>query len=166
MTRAELADVPQAAIVEGVDVDLVANIVRARAGVSDLVDGPFGDATSYLPGRRVTGVSVNRDTVRVSVRAKWGVPASDLLDQITLALKPILANRRIEVVVADVDDPPSFAALPPVSVLADADVALPAGSYLGIPADAAATVLAAYEGGSSEDPPAASLELEQPPPLP
>ena len=58
MTTAELADDPRAAIVEGVDIDLVAKAVQARAGVSDLVDGPFGDATSYLPGRRVTGVSV------------------------------------------------------------------------------------------------------------
>jgi hypothetical protein len=157
MTTAELADDPQAAIVEGVDIDLVAKTVRACAGVSDLVDGPFGDSTSYLPGRRVTGVSVNGGTVRVSVRAKWGVPASDLLEQITSALKPILANRRIEVVVADVDDPPSFAAQPPVAV--------PAGSYLAVPADAAAAVLAAHEAGSSNDPPAASHELEQPPRL-
>jgi hypothetical protein len=65
MTTAELADDPRAAIVEGVDIDLVAKTVRACAGVSDLVDGPFGDSTSYLPGRRVTGVSVNGGTVRV-----------------------------------------------------------------------------------------------------
>jgi hypothetical protein len=89
------------------------------------------------------------------VRAKWGVPASDLLDQITSALKPILANRRIEVVVADVDDPPSLESQPPVAVSVGSDVALPAGSYLAVPADAAAAVLAAHEAGSSNDPPAA-----------
>ena len=166
MTTAELADDPQAAIVDGVDIDLVAKTVRACAGVSDLVDGPFGDSTTYLPGQRVTGVSVNGGTVRVSVRAKWGVPASDLLDQITWALRPILANRRIEVVVADVDDPPSLESQPPVAVSVGSDVALPAGSYLAVPADAAAAVLAAHEAGSSNDPPAASHELEQPPPLP
>jgi hypothetical protein len=73
---------PHAAIVEGVDIDTVASTVRACAGVSDLVDGPFGDVTSYLPGRRVTGVSVNKDRVRVSIRARWsrlvaGLPESD-----------------------------------------------------------------------------------------
>ncbi|HEY8308934.1 MAG TPA: hypothetical protein VIG47_00185, partial [Gemmatimonadaceae bacterium] len=41
-----------------------------------------------------------------SVRAKWGVPASDLLDQITTVLVPSLADRRIELVVAQIDDPP------------------------------------------------------------
>ena len=164
MTAAELADAPHAAIVEGVDIDAVANTVRACAGVSDLFDGAFGDSTSYLPGRRVTGVSVNQDTVRVSVRAKWGVPASDLLGQITSALKPSLANRRIEIVVADIDDPPSFAAQPPVAVLPGAGPALPAGSP-SVPAASDASGLAMHDADSSTNPRTASREREQPPPL-
>ena len=106
MTTAERADDPDTAIVDGIDVDAVASAVRACPGVSALVDGRFGDATTYLPGRRVAGIAVNGETVRVSVRAKWGVPASDLLDQITAVLVPSLADRRIELVVAEIDDPP------------------------------------------------------------
>jgi hypothetical protein len=106
MTTAERADGPDTAIVDGIDVDAVASAVRACPGVSDLVDGRFGDATTYLPGRRVAGIAVKGETVKVSVRAKWGVPASDLLDQITAVLVPSLADRRIELVVAEIDDPP------------------------------------------------------------
>jgi hypothetical protein len=106
MTTAERADGPDTAIVDGIDVDAVASAVRACPGVSDLVDGRFGDATTYLPGRRVAGIAVKGETVKVSVRAKWGVPASDLLDQITAVLGPSLADRRIELVVAEIDDPP------------------------------------------------------------
>jgi hypothetical protein len=106
MTTAERADDPDTAIVDGIDVDAVASAVRACPGVSDLVDGRFGDATTYLPGRRVAGIAVKGETVKVSVRAKWGVPASDLLDQITAVLVPSLADRRIELVVAEIDDPP------------------------------------------------------------
>jgi hypothetical protein len=157
MTPAELANDPDAAIVEGVDVDAVANTVRACAGVSELVDGPFGDSTSYLPGRRVTGVLVSKDMVRVSVRARWGVPTSDLLDQITSALKPTLANRRIEVVVADIDHPPWFAAQPPVAVPRGAGPTLPAG-YPSLWAGLVASWPAVHEAGSLNDPQSASGE--------
>ena len=106
MTTAERAGDPDTAIVDGMDVDAVASAVRACPGVSDLVDGRFGDATTYLPGRRVVGIAVKGETVRVSVRAKWGVPASDLLDQVTAVLAPSLADRRSELVGAEIDDPP------------------------------------------------------------
>ena len=86
----------------------------------------FGDATTYLPGRRVTGIAVKGETVRVSVRAKWGVPASDLLDQITAALMPSLADRRIELVVAEIDDPPRLASPEPFAPPVGTNASLPA----------------------------------------
>jgi hypothetical protein len=127
MTTAERADDLDTAIVDGIDVDAVASAVRACRGLSDLVDGPFGDATSYLPGRRVAGIAIKTDAVRVSVRAKWGVPASELLDQIAAALLPYVAGRRIELVVADIDDPPSSASPEPVTVPPGSDASVPAG---------------------------------------
>ena len=126
MTTAERADDPDTAIVDGIDIDAVASAVRACAGVSDLADGRFGDATSYLPGRRVTGIAVKGETVRVSVRAKWGVPASDLLDQITAVLMPSLADRRIELVVAEIDDPPPLASPEPFAPPLGTNASLPA----------------------------------------
>ena len=128
MTTAEPAEDIDAAIVDGIDLDAVASAVRACPGVSDLTDGRFGDATSYLPGRRLTGVAVREDAVRISVRARWGVAASDLFDQITLALTPIASKRRIEVVIAEIDNPPWLAGQEPV--------ALPAGSGTSVLADA------------------------------
>jgi hypothetical protein len=131
MTTAESADDTDPAIVDGIDVDAVAGAVRACRGVSDLTDGRFGDATSYLPGRRLTGVAVRGGTVRVSVRARWGVSASDLLDQITLALTPIVADRQIEVVIAEIDNPPGLAA--------QHSVAMPAASSTDPPTSSPAT---------------------------
>ena len=119
MTTAEPADDTDTAIVDGIDVDAVASAVRACPGVADLAGGRFGDATSYLPGRRLIGVAVRDDSVRISVRARWGVSADDLLNQITLAVTPIASNRRIEVVIAEIDNPPWLAAQQPI--------ALPAG---------------------------------------
>jgi hypothetical protein len=95
-----------AAVIDGVNVDAVAHAARACAGVSDLYSGRFGEIGSYLPGRRVGGVQVAPNSVTVQVRSRWGVPASDLLRQISAVIAPIIGARYVEVVVADVDDPP------------------------------------------------------------
>jgi hypothetical protein len=106
----------EAAIVDGINVDVVAAAVRACPGVSDLSGGRFGDVTSYLPGRRVPGVSVESATVTVQIRARWGVPATDLLAQIRAAITPLVNGRSVRVVVDDIDDPHAPAALPPAAV--------------------------------------------------
>jgi hypothetical protein len=100
------------AVVDDVNVDAVARAVQACAGVSALSGGRFGGVASYLPGRRVPGVTVRSDAVEIQVRARWGVPARDLYSQIASVLAPVI-DRRIDVVVADIDDPPSTAAAVP-----------------------------------------------------
>ena len=157
MTTAQRANDPDTAIVDGIDVDALATAVRACPGVSDLAGGRFGDATSYLPGRRVTGVAVREDTVRISVRAKWGVSASDLLGQITLALTPIVSDRRIELVIAEIDNPPWLAVQEPV--------ALPAGSDASVRAGADAPGPEAHAATSSDELPTVSRAGVQLPPL-
>ena len=157
MTTAEPADDTDIAIVDGINVDAVARAVRACPGVSDLADGRFGDATSYLPGRRLTGVAVRDGAVRVSVRAKWGVAASDLLGRITLALRPIVSDRRIEVVIAEIDNPPWLAVQEPV--------ALPVGSDASVRAGADAPGPEAHAATSSDDLPTASRAAVRLPPL-
>jgi hypothetical protein len=158
MTTAPPAVDIAAAIVDGIDLDAVASAVQACPGVSDLTDGRFGDATSYLPGRRLTGVAVREDSLRISVRARWGVTASDLLDQITLALTPIGSDRRIEVVIAEIDDPPWLAVQQPLALPAGPDAPSVAGTDVVSPEG---RVIA-----GSVDPPAASEAPAQvPPPL-
>jgi hypothetical protein len=98
------------AVVDGVDVDAVFGAVQACAGVSGLSGGLFGEVGSYLPGRRVPGVIVRPDSVQVQVVARWGATTRDLLRQITCVLTPLVKGRQVEIVVADIDDPPSTAA--------------------------------------------------------
>jgi len=107
-----------AALVDGVDVDAVAAAVRTCAGVERLPGGRPQDTATYLPGRRIEGVRIERSVVLVQVRARWGVPAPELAGQIRRAVAPLVAGRRIDIVVAEVGDPP--AAPPPQQVTAPA----------------------------------------------
>jgi hypothetical protein len=53
--------------------------------------------------------------VLIQVRSRWGVTAADLLDQITAAVTPAAAGRRVDVVIGDIDDPPSAGPVLPVT---------------------------------------------------
>jgi hypothetical protein len=106
MTASPL-DTPRAALVDGIDIDAVAAIVRGCAGVSALDGGPFGEVASYLPGRTVPGVAVDDNRIRVQVRTRWGVPAADVAALITAALAPLAGPRPVDVAIADIDDPPA-----------------------------------------------------------
>ena len=100
-------DTSRAGLVDGIDVDAVADLVRGCAGVSALDGGPFGEVASYLPGRTVAGVAVDDNRIRVQVRSNWGVPAADVAALITAALAPLAGPRPVDVAIADIDDPPS-----------------------------------------------------------
>ena len=92
---------------EGVDVDAVAAAVRGCAGVSALDGGPFGETVTYLPGRTVNGVVIGGGRVRVQIRSRWGVEAPVLAASIITAVAPLTGPRPVDVVIADIDDPPS-----------------------------------------------------------
>jgi hypothetical protein len=92
-------------VVDGVDLDAVATAVGGCGGVADLYFGPFGGVVSYLPGRQVRGVRVTPDHVVISVRARWGVPATELARQVRAALAALVGPRRVDIVVADVSEP-------------------------------------------------------------
>ena len=124
-----------AAVIDGVNVDAVAAAMQACPGVSELDAGRLGEVASYLPGRRVQGVAVRTASVTVQVRTRWGVPAPDLLSQITAALTPLIGGRRVEVVIADIDDPP-----PPGSCLPSALEAAPGVPPPGAPSGPPAPV--------------------------
>jgi hypothetical protein len=94
------------AVIDGIDVDAVAAVVSACAGVSGLDGGRYGEVTTYLPGRVVRGVVVGGGRVRVQVRATWGTEAPTLAAAITATVAPLTGNRPIDVSIADIDDPP------------------------------------------------------------
>jgi hypothetical protein len=98
---------PRPALVDGIDIDAVAAMVRGCAGVSALDGGPFGEVASYLPGRTVPGVAIDESRIRVQVRSEWGVPATDVAAVITAALAPLAGRRLVDVAIADIDDPPA-----------------------------------------------------------
>jgi hypothetical protein len=92
------------AVADGVDLDAVAAAARNCAAVDDLCPGPWGGVVTYLPGRQVAGVRVASDHVVISVRARWGVPASELAGQVRAALTRLVGGRRVDLVVADLTD--------------------------------------------------------------
>jgi hypothetical protein len=94
------------AVIDGIDVDAVAAAVRGCPGVSGLDGGPFSGVASYLPGRKVEGIVVRDGRVIVQVRSRWAVPVPELAAVITAMLVPLTGNRPVDLVIADIDDPP------------------------------------------------------------
>ena len=107
MTLSSAGVIPDAAVIDGVDVDAVAAVVRGCAGVSGLDGGPYGGVATYLPGRTVPGIVVRDGRVGVQVRSAWGVEAPLLAAMITAALAPLTGGYPVDVAIADIDDPPS-----------------------------------------------------------
>ena len=99
---------PGPAVIDGVDIDAVAAAVRGCAGVAGLDAGQFGEVASYLPGRKVEGIVVSGGRVTVQIRSQWAVPASDLAALIMAAVVPLTGRRPVDVVIADIDDPPGM----------------------------------------------------------
>ncbi|MFY9929190.1 MAG: hypothetical protein WAK82_14385 [Streptosporangiaceae bacterium] len=97
---------PSPAVIDGVDVDAVAAAVQGCAGVSALDGGQNGEIATYLPGRKVPGVQVSGGRVRVQIRSQWGVPVTDLAALISVVLAPLTGSRPVDVLIADIDDPP------------------------------------------------------------
>ena len=94
-------------MVDGVDLDAVAAAARGCPSIDDLSPGAWGGVVSYLPGRQVAGVRIASDHVVISVRGRWGVPAGEIARQVKIAVSPLVAHRRIDLVVADLAGAPS-----------------------------------------------------------
>jgi hypothetical protein len=106
MTRPGSGFTPGAAVIDGVDVDAVAAAVQGCAGVAGLDGGQYGEVATYLPGRTVPGVVIGGGRVLVQVRSRWGVPAPQLAALIATVLVPLTGRWPVDVVIADIDDPP------------------------------------------------------------
>jgi hypothetical protein len=113
---------PGSSVIDGVDVDAVAAAVLGCAGVAGLDGGRFGEVASYLPGRTVEGVVVSGGRVKVQIRALWAVPVPELAALIRAILRPLTGSRPVDVVIADIEDPPAppdFTHLPESSAALD-----------------------------------------------
>nr|BFE59630.1 hypothetical protein GCM10020063_041560 [Dactylosporangium thailandense] len=100
------------AVVHGVDVAAVAAAVAACPAVAGLVTGPRGGPATYLPGQQVDGVRIRPRRVEIAIRARWGVPAAEVAAQVRDALRTLAPDRRVDVVIADLTDPPPAVAGP------------------------------------------------------
>jgi hypothetical protein len=94
-----------AAVVNGVDVDAVATAARGCPAVAELFGGAPAWAATYLPGRRVEGIRVERDAVLLQVIGRWGVPIVDLVAQLRAVVTPWTAGRRVDIALAGLTDP-------------------------------------------------------------
>ena len=97
------------ASVSGVDVDALAAAVRSCPAVADLSAGEPGSAATYLPGRRIPGLSIDDARVTIQVRSRWAASAEELVEQVRNAARTLAGERSIDIVIADIDDPPTEA---------------------------------------------------------
>lgn len=98
------------------EADAIAAAVLACPAVAGLSRGPLSSAVTFLPGRRVEGVRVDEDRVKVAVVAAYGTPIILLTEQVRAAVRPLVGGRPVDVHVADLQMPQ------------DQQRALPAGS--------------------------------------
>lgn len=93
--------------VDGVDVDRLAATVESCPAVDALVDGPPAGAATYLPRRRINGIRIDGDVVTTQVRLRFGSTVGQLAQQVRRAAAPLVGPHRVDIVVADISDPPT-----------------------------------------------------------
>jgi len=99
--------------------DAVAAAVLGCPAVAALhPGGVLHRAVTYLPGRRVEGVHLDDDRIKISVVGVHGIPVSLLADQVRTAVAPLADGRIVDVHVADLrpltEQPPALPAAPSV----------------------------------------------------
>ncbi|GLY06586.1 MULTISPECIES: hypothetical protein [Actinoplanes] len=85
-----------------VTVDAIVRAVLAVPGVVRLHGGPFGEAGTYLPGRRVPGIRLGDDRAEVHVTVTGRVPLTATARLVHAAVAPLVTvpvHVRIEDVV-------------------------------------------------------------------
>ncbi|WP_415973617.1 Asp23/Gls24 family envelope stress response protein [Rhodococcus sp. 077-4] len=60
----------------------IADAVLAIDGVVGLHGGMFGEAATYLPGRRIAGVRIGEDGTEVHVTLEFGVAVRDTAEAV------------------------------------------------------------------------------------
>lgn len=97
--------------------DRIRAVVLAVPGVADLHGGAFGEAATYLPGRRVPGVRLTEDgTAEVHVVLTLDVPVLATAARVRDAVAVVVGGR-VDVVVEDVVEPARDPDHPPAESL-------------------------------------------------
>jgi hypothetical protein len=89
----------------GVAAELADQIVAAVTscpGVAGLTQIPGIPVATYLPGRTVSGVAVRAGEVEVCVVARYGPPLPQIAEQVRQAVAPLVPDRVIDIIIADI----------------------------------------------------------------
>ncbi len=85
--------------------DAIAAAVLACPAVAALYGGGPVQVATFLPGRRVEGVQLADDRVRVAVVAAYGVPMIVLAEQVRAAVSPLAGGRPVDLHIGDLQLP-------------------------------------------------------------
>jgi hypothetical protein len=122
-------------------VDLIAEAARACPAVAGLHAGPFGQHTTYLPGRRVSGVRLSPEESVVGVVGCYPASVAEIGSQVRAAVGALVPGVPVTIHVEDLllpgeqppgdsrdpaDDPAAGAHSPPPFALAEPAIPEPA----------------------------------------
>ena len=82
--------------------DQIVAAVTSCPGVAGLTQIPGIPVATYLPGRSVPGVAVRAGEVEVCVVARYGPPLPQIAEQVRQAVAPLVPDRVVDVVIADI----------------------------------------------------------------
>ncbi len=98
-------------------VDPIATAVQACPAVAGLHGGRFGQATTYLPGRRVAGVAVCPGEIVIGVVGRYPASVSEIAMQVRAGVATVAPTMPVTVHVEDIalpgEDPTDPATDPP-----------------------------------------------------
>jgi len=80
----------------------LAGLVLSCPAVVAMHGGVVGEAATYLPGARVTGLRVSPARVEVHVVVRWPVPADEVAAQVWAVTAQVVGGRWVDVVIGDV----------------------------------------------------------------
>lgn len=86
-------------------VDPIVAAVLACPQVAGLHGGRDGQAVTYLPGRRITGIRITVDEVAIHVVARYPAVMEQVADQVRRAVAPFAGRLRVDVAIEDLAVP-------------------------------------------------------------
>ncbi|SEN72340.1 hypothetical protein [Nonomuraea pusilla] len=84
----------------------IAGRARSCQGVAGLSGGRFGTVATYLPGERLTGISVNDRAVEIAIVATTDRPLPEAADEVRRAVMDLAGGRRVNVRIDDIVEGP------------------------------------------------------------